>query len=108
MNYEFLFSAARICNAAVTKRFSALIQNVAHSLQKRPAAAGCASEAFARRVKNDSVARKRPCCISKSFAAPRGSSSQSDGGTRADLQTSDGLQVSDAFQALIKLRLIAR
>jgi hypothetical protein len=44
----------------------------------------------------------------KSFAAPDGSLDQSDLRTRADQQTSDGLQVSDTLIALIGLRLIAR
>jgi hypothetical protein len=50
MIYEFLFSAARICNGTVTLRFSALIQNVAPSFKKAHPGSGCPSEAFAGRI----------------------------------------------------------
>jgi hypothetical protein len=70
MNYEFLFSADRICNATVTMGFSAQIQNLVDMFEKQTDKSDAASAAFAKRRKNDSVARNRPCCISKSFAAP--------------------------------------
>jgi hypothetical protein len=71
MKYEFLFSVDRICNATVTMGFSAQIQNLVDMFEKSPAAFSLPSDDFAEQRKNDSVARNRPCCISKSFAAPR-------------------------------------
>jgi hypothetical protein len=107
MNYEFLFSLDRICNGTVTLRFSALIQNLDASSKKSRRVPGCASEAFAGHPKNDSVARNRACCISLITRGARGSSDQSDLRTRTDLRISDGLQVSDTFQALIGSQPIA-
>ena len=100
MKYEFLFSADRICNATVTMGFSAQIQNLVDMFEKRTNKLVAASAAFAKLRKNDSVARNGPCCISKSFAAPRRSLDQSDFGTRANRKISDGFQVWRCFPSL--------